>query len=149
MAILNFDANQVEPATEFEAMPPGKYTAVLVESDLKATKAGTGKFLELTFEVIEGEYKGRKVWGRLNLENPSRDAVRIARSELSSLCRATGVLAPKDSSELHDIPVVLTVRQKVGTDGEVRNEIKGYGKRETAAVAAAPQAKSATAPWRR
>ncbi|MEK7269858.1 MAG: DUF669 domain-containing protein [Planctomycetota bacterium] len=150
MANLNgFDANQVQPATDFEPLPPGKYVAVLMESDLKATKSKNGRYLELSFQILEGEYQGRKLWSRLNLENPSQEAVRIARSELSSLCRAVGVLSPKDSVELHDIPLVLTVRQKVGTDGEVRNEVKGYSKREAAAAAANPQAQKATPPWRR
>lgn len=149
MASLVFDATQVEPSTEFEPIPAGKYVAVMVDSELKATKAGTGKFLELVFQVIEGEFKGRKVWSRLNLENPSQVAVKIARAELSSLCRAVSVLQPKDSCELHNLPLVLTVKQETGPDGEVRNVVRGYAKRENGNGVAPPQAKTATAPWRR
>jgi len=75
MSTLNFDANTVEPSTGFDPIPAGKYPAVIIESEMKTTKSGTGRYLELTFEVIDGEYHGRKVWARLNLENPNSTAV--------------------------------------------------------------------------
>lgn len=150
MANLNgFDANQVEPATDFEAIPAGKYIAVITNTEMKPTKAGNGSYLEITFQVIEGEFKNRNLWTRLNLDNPTPVAVKIARSELSAICRAVGVMEPKDSCELHNLPLVLSVKQKTGSDGEVRNEIKGYAKRETANSAKPVQNANQTPPWRR
>jgi hypothetical protein len=145
----NFNANNVDPATDFEPIPAGKYLAVITESETKATKSGNGSYLELTFEVIEGEFKGRKLWARLNLNNPSEQAVRIARSELSAICRAVGVMEPKDSAELHNLPLVVAVKQKADAEGEVRNEIKGYAKRETVSGSKPTQNANATPPWRR
>ena len=85
------------------------------------------------FEIIEGEYAGRKVWARLNLENPNETAVAIARGDLSAICRAVGVLTPNDSDELHDIPLVIKVVAKKRQDtGELTNEIKGYLARDKA-----------------
>ncbi len=148
MANLNgFNANNVDPATEFEPIPPGKYVAVITASEMKATKAGNGSYLELTFQVIEGEFKGRLLWARLNLDNPNALTVKIARSELSAICRSVGVMEPKDSCELHNLPLVVSVRQETDRDGNVRNAIKGYAKRETAVAPA--QAATATPPWRR
>ncbi len=150
MSNLNgFNANQVEPATEYEPIPPGKYAAVVTASEMRPTKSGNGSFLELTFEVVEGEHKGRKVWTRLNLDNPNAVAVKIARGELSSLCRAVGVMEPKDSCELHNLPLVISVKQKTDRDGEVRNEVKGYAKRETAGGAKPAQNAGNAMPWRR
>jgi hypothetical protein len=144
-----FDANQVEPTTEFEAIPAGKYLAVIIDSEMKPTKSATGSYLQLAFEILEGEYKGRHLWARLNLDNPNEMAVRIARAELSAVCRAVGVMAPKDSVELHDLPLVITVRCKKREDtGEIANEIKGYAKKEMAAGQPA-QAQSNSPPWRR
>ena len=57
MATINFNANEVEPSVGFEAIPAGKYQAVIVDSDMKPNKAGTGEYLQLEFEVIEGEFK--------------------------------------------------------------------------------------------
>lgn len=150
MANLNgFDARQVDPAVEFEPLPTGRYLAVITESAMRPTKSGNGSFLELTFEVIEGECKGRKVWSRLNLDNANPLTVKIARAELSSVCRAIGILQPKDSVELHGVPLVISVKQKPGPDGEVYNEIKGFAKREAAVPAQSQQATSSTPPWKR
>jgi len=150
MADLNgFNANEVDPATDFEAIPAGKYVAVITASEMKPTRSGNGSYLELTFQIIEGEYKNRLLWARLNLDNPNPLTVKIARSELSAICRAVGVMQPKDSCELHNLPLVITVRQKTEADGEVRNEVKGYAKRETASGARPAQNPNPTPPWRR
>ncbi len=147
--LRGFDANKVEPATPFEVIPAGKYLAVISASEMKPNKAGTGRFLELCFTIIEGDLKNRQVWGRLNLENPNELAMKIAQSELSALCRAVGVLTPNDSVELHDLPLVIKVRCKKRKDtDEISNEIGGYEKRE--AITGKPQqAQTNTPPWRR
>ncbi|HBG28369.1 MAG TPA: hypothetical protein DDX75_14880, partial [Phycisphaerales bacterium] len=71
----NFNANNVEPADDFEPIPGGEYTAVIVNSEMKPTKDGKGNYLELQFEIIDGEYKGRLLWSRLCLENHNDTAV--------------------------------------------------------------------------
>jgi hypothetical protein len=162
MANLNgFDANQVDPAATFDPVPAGKYVAVITESEMKPTKAGNGHYLELTFEISDGPSKGRKLWARLNLDNPNQQAVQIARGELSAICRAVGVLQPKDSCELHNLPLSVKVACKKREDtGEITNEIKGYEKKEAAfskpvpmpgasPSAPAPQATKSTPPWQR
>ena len=101
--LSGFDATQVEPAASFEPVPAGKYLATIVESEMKSTKSGTGNYLQLTFEIREGPHQGRVLWSRLNLQNPNPTTVQIAQAELSSICRATGVLTPSDSVELHNL----------------------------------------------
>ena len=128
--LTGFNANEVEPMADFEPIPAGKYVAAITASKMKPTKSGRGSYLELTFQIIEGEHKGRLLWARLNLDNPNQLTVKIARSELSAICRAVGVMEPKDSCELHNLPLVIHVRQRLDIDGEVRNDIRGYSKRE-------------------
>lgn len=151
MATLKgFNANDVDPASDFEAIPAGKYLAVIIESEVKENKSGTGSYLQLTFQVIDGEYKNRFLWARLNLDNPNATAVKIARAELSAICRAVGVMAPGDSVELHDLPLVISVKCKKRADtGEITNEIKGYAKKEAAAGKPVQAAVDTTPPWRR
>ena len=150
MANLNgFDANEVDPAMSFDPIPAGKYLAVITESEMKETKAGTGEYLQLTFQIIEGEFKNRLLWARLNLNNSNATTVKIARAELSAICRAVGVMAPKDSVELHNLPLVIMVKLKKRDDtGEMTNELKGYAKKE-AAVGQPQQATDNTPPWKR
>lgn len=158
MANLNgFDAGAVEPSAPIEAIPPGDYVCMATDSEWRDTKAGTGRYLQLTFSVIDGQYKGRKLWARLNLENPNSTAVDIARRDLSALCRAVGVMKPGDSSELHGLPVALKVAVRKRQDtGELTNEIKGFklAKGVAAPAQSAPPAQNANGfsdapPWAR
>ena len=152
MANLNgFNATEVEPTSSFEPIPAGKYLAAITESEMKPTKNGSGSYLQMTFTIIEGEFKNRVLWARLNLNNPNATAVKIARSELSAVCHAVGVMQPRDSVELHNLPLVITVKLKKREDtGELTNEIKGY---EPKAVSTGqPQqapVTSNTPPWKR
>ena len=154
MANLNgFNATEVEPTTSFEPLPAGKYLAAITESEMKPTKSGSGSYLQLTFTILEGEYKNRVLWARLNLNNPNATAVKIARSELSAICHAVGVMQPRDSVDLHNLPLVITVKLKKRDDtGELTNEIKGYARKDaTGANGQQPQAPVAdnTPPWKR
>ena len=147
--LQGFDANKVEPRAAMDPIPAGRYLAMLNSSEMKANKSGTGQFLELVFTIVEGEYKNRQLWARLNLVNPNELAVKIAQAELSALCRAVNVLTPRDSVELHGLPLTLRVKLKKRADtGELTNVIFGYEPRE--AITGKPQqAQSATPPWRR
>ena len=123
---LGFNATNVEPSNGYEPLPAGDYEVVITASDTQNTKAGTGKFVNLELQILEGRFKGRKLFDRLNLWNPSSKAVEIAMATLSSICRAVNVLTPRDTSDLHNLPlvakVVLTNDPTYGT----KNEVKGY-----------------------
>ena len=148
--LQGFDARTVEPSTDFEAIPAGKYVAIIADSEMKQTKAGTGSYLELTFQIVDGEYKGRNLWARLNLDNPNAVAVKIAQGELSAICRAIGVMAPNDSCELHNLPLVIVVKLKKREDtGELTNEIRGYERKASAGQAQQAPVTDNTPPWKR
>lgn len=165
MAFLgqSFDATQVDPAQDFTPLPSGEYPAIVVDSDMKSTKAGNGQYLELTYQVIDGPMKGRLVWERLNLDNPNAKAVEIAQRSLSSLCHAVGVMKVDDSQQLHNKPLVIRV-EFVQADGQKRtrdsNEVRAHKKLEgstaqvgtpapaaNTAPAAAGPATTAAPPW--
>lgn len=140
--IGGFDASKVPPSDDFTPIPAGKYLATMIASEFKKTKSGTGEFLECTFKIAEGANKGRTVKSRLNLKNQNEQTVQIAAGELSSICRAVGVLKPNDSCDLHNIPLEITVAvTNPDEKGRMYNEISGYHKRG----GAAPAAQEATA----
>lgn len=150
--LTGFNAAEVDPSVSFEALPAGKYLAVITDSEVKPTKSGSGEYLQLTFQVIEGPHKGRLVWARLNLQNKNETTVTIARAELSAICRAVGVMAPKDSVELHNLPLQIRVACKKREDtGEITNVIKGYEKKPSA-LASGPRPApppGGAPPWKR
>lgn len=152
MNLNGFDASQVEPNAVYEPLPAGWYKVVFTKSEEKPTKAQTGSYLQLTAEVIEGEYQGRTVIERLNLNNPNGQAVEIAQRTLSAICRAIGVITPKHSEELHDKPMMAKIAVTPAQGSySASNEVKGYEAVGNTAAAAAPAAKpaSATPPWRK
>lgn len=167
MALLNqtFDATQVDPQQPFEVIPAGKYVAQIIDSEMRGNKAGTGSYLWLELEIIEGEYTGRKLWDRLNIDNPNPQAVEIALRTLSAIGHATGQLAFSDSEALHFRPMLVTVRLRPAANGyDASNEIRGYQPADGAAAApsapatpkpaaapkaAAPAPAPAAAPWKR
>ena len=129
MPILNFDATQFEPSSYPDPLPPGKYLVEVTDSDLRPTKRGDGELLELEFTVMNGEFKGRKVWDRFCMEHPNQQTVEIARLSLATLSHAVGLPFIKDSIELYHRPVIARVKCKRSeSDGEIYNEIKGYEK---------------------
>lgn len=122
-----YNANEWEPNVGFEPIPAGEYKVIISSSELKDTSAGDGKRLALELQVIEGQYEGRKLFDGLNLVNPSEKAVQIAKGTLSAICRAVGKMTPKDSTELHNIPLLAKVSVEPRNDtGEPSNRVKGY-----------------------
>ena len=79
MALLGqIDFNEVH--TNDELLPAGEYQAIIVASGAKPedpqtaegyviSKSGKGAFLPMTFEICEGEYKGRQIRKNFNLKN--------------------------------------------------------------------------------
>lgn len=143
-----FDANQVDPTSSFDVIPAGTYMAVATESEIKATKSGSGEILNITFEVVDGEFKGRKVWARINVRNTNPKAQEIGQKQLSGLCHATGVLQPQDSAEFHGKPVKIKVKISKQEGYGESNEIVAF--EGATASKAAPQTTTAPrAPWQK
>jgi hypothetical protein len=138
MAQFNFDASQVAPQQATGPLPAGTYLAHITESDIRDLSSGNGKGLKLTFEIIDGQFKGRKVWENLNIQHTNEDTQRISQSQLSALCHAVNVIKLLDTAALHFKPVRInvTVREAQG-QYKASNNIKGY---EAAGAVAVPAA---------
>ena len=110
MTALNFNAAEVDPYESFDPIPVGEYVCKVADSEIKSTKAGTGTYLRLTLEVLEGDYKGRILWENINLTNPNQQAVEIGQKTLSALCHAVGVMNVSDSQQLHNIAFTAKIK---------------------------------------
>jgi hypothetical protein len=126
MVTLNFNANEVAPSGNFDPIPEGWYPAVITDSEMKETHDGTGKYLKMCYEIIEGEHKGRRIWSNLNLVHSNPVVIELARADLSAICRAVNVIAPADSSELHNLPLIIKVKCRTNKVGAVVNDVRGY-----------------------
>jgi len=138
----NFNAHEVAPLPNFDPIPAGQYAAMIVASEEKTSQNGH-RFVTLEFEILEGTYKGRKLWVNLNLYHPNPETVKFVRAELASICLAVGVPAPQDSTQLHNVPVTISVRCVNRKDnGELMNRVKGYASRSAATAPAASPAQA-------
>ena len=153
MPSFTFDASEVNVAPQsksYEPLPRGMYQAIVIDSSIKPTKAGTGEYIELVIQVIEGVHSGRRLWERLNVSNPNKTAEEIARSQLASLCQAVGVTKLSATEQLHDIPFGMEV--DIDRKDPTRNRVMGYCPASLVSQAApapaqAPQAASSAKPW--
>ena len=147
MASLNgtFDATEVAPAVPLEVLPPGKYLAHLIESEMLPTKAGDGQLLKLVWEVLEGSSARRKIFDQLNLVNRNDQTVEIAQRTLSAICHAVGQVHVSDSEQLHFKPLFVTLKvqpagpDKYGVNREARNKVAGYSAAGASGTTTAPR----------
>lgn len=155
MAQFNFNAQAHTPAATptRSPLPKGTYAAIVMDSDIKSTKAGTGQYIELTLQVVDGQFAGRRIWDRLNISNPNKTAEDIALAQLQSLCQAVGVSNMTDTHQLHDRPFSVTLdidRKEPDRNRVVSYQSSGWSDAAPAASrpAAAPAA-PAKKPWER
>ena|SRR6516165_726871 len=147
-----FDATGVS-TDDFPPLPSGAYVVRMIDSDLRVTKDGNGKYLRAVLQVIDGEYAERKIFDNINLENQNETAVEIGHRRLSQICHAVNMLQVRDSAELHDKPMLVDVGiEPAKGEYAERNKVLKYRPR----VAPSPQkntspltGKSGTAPWKK
>ena len=140
----------------FEPLPEGWYNASITGAEIKATKAGDGKYIACKYTITGPSHQGRVVFGNLNIKNASTKAEEIGRQQLGEIMRAIGLAKVTDTDQL--IGGNLGIKLVVKTGEYAGNEIKGYksmGVGSPVAVApfkpvgpaaGAPAAKSAP-PW--
>ena len=125
---LNFDSTQIasnEMPSDFGAIPEGKYLVHIAETEEKISNAGN-KYLNLKLQVLDGEYKNRYLWDIVNLWHPKDNVRDIASQTMASICRATGVLKPSTSEELHYKPLTASISLETDSDYGDQNRVKKY-----------------------
>jgi len=144
-----------EQRDAFELLPKGRYLAQIVESDVKDNSKQTGKVLNTTWEILTDGYKGRKVWGRINVQHSSAEAQRIGQIELANLKAAIGMSAVqvRDTLQLHNKQMAIDIEIEKSEDPKYKdkNIIARYYPADqvnagTAPAAQAPAASGAPAP---
>ncbi len=116
-----FFVDSVEPQADYEIIPPGKYVVAIEKAEVQQTKKGTGHFIYLEMAVVDGQYLKRKVFDRINIDNPNAQCVEIGLRCLAALGKAIGLQVVSSVNELVNQVVVAHV--KVKND---QNEVRTY-----------------------
>lgn len=130
----------------FKALPNDTYPMKITSSEIKDTKAGDGEMTILKWSVIDGPFKGRTYLDRLNLDNPSVQAVEISQDRFASIHEALGFdKIVKNTDELHDIPCLVTLITKSSKGYDDSNEASKY---ESFKKGKKDKSKDSSEPWK-
>ena len=122
----NFTGEGVETLGDYSPIPPGKYTATIVESELLNNKQGTGTYIKLKFQIMGGEYDNRFVWNNITYQHQNNQAQEIGHKELNTLRMACKLEAIQDTIELHGIAHVIEVKIEESNGYSPQNVVKNY-----------------------
>lgn len=104
MARFDFETADYEAPMDFEIIPEGTEVRMkCTEAEEKETSSG-GTMIAATFQIVEGEYKGRKVWTNFNVVNKSEKAQNFGRRMVSGWARACGKPNANDTDQLLEKP---------------------------------------------
>lgn len=144
---LNFggdEANPIKPAT-FEPVPPGTYSAVIDDVDVKNTNPKDGvaqvasdgtpaRYLNVKYKINQGDYEGRFVWGIQSIRFPkdplddTKDERQVREIFLGWLNTVTGTDFAGTNQQfnpklLMGAEVSLVVSVDSSYDGKPRNKV--------------------------
>ncbi len=156
MAFLNetfVAADLPQSDLNFEPIPPGWYDVNITGAELRQTKAGTGQYIAVRYDVTGPTHQGRVVFANLNIRNANPQAESIGRQQLGELMRAIGMAKVEDTDQLigHHLQIKVKIRESAGYDPQ--NDVAGFrASASPSSQAAAPAAPAkatggAKAPW--
>jgi hypothetical protein len=133
----------------FEPLPAGWYSAVVNGAEIKVTKAGTGKYISVRYDIVGPTHQGRVVFGNLNIKNPNPTAEKIGREQLGEIMRAIGLATVQDTDQLIGGQLMIKLEIRESEQYGNSNDVKGFksaGSAPPAAAKAAPAAPAKAAP---
>lgn len=124
---FNFDLDQFE-ASNYGAMPKGKYQAQVDEAKVEITKAG-GQMIAVRFNITGETYNGAKVFRRFNVAHTNPEVVKIGVGQIKSLIQASGANVARFTSPEQLLGLECMINVGVEEyDGEEQNVVKGFSK---------------------
>lgn len=127
MAELRYEIDTSDAdENQFDLVPAGDYIAIIEDSDFVESQSGKGQYLKLVYQIVDGQFKGRKLFENLNIIHQSKQAQAIARRTLNAIGIATDVHNIEDSTQLHNIPMLITVAIKNDETYGKQNVIKKH-----------------------
>lgn len=131
----SFDSRTIDTSN---TIPEGEYVVAITESEKKTSKKSGSDYLQLKLQVIDGPRKGFTLFHVLNMWHEKEQTRSISQKQLATICNATGVHTPKDSSQLHQIPFIAKVKNEPDDNNELRTVCKSFKEKAKAGSVPAP-----------
>ena len=113
--------NSTAAAGDFGPLPKSVYICQATKGELEASRTNRTPGYKIEFTVIEGDYKGRKLWADLWL---TAAALPASKRDLAKL----GITSPAQMEQA--LPrwwrCIVTAVVRRGDDGIERNEVRGF-----------------------
>lgn len=111
MSAIGINTSDYEPSTGGgrTIYPAGQYLMVITGDIFKTTKNGKGEGFLFDFQIIEGDHQGAELKNWVTYAHQSQVAEQIGRGELRAIADAVGIQNPADTSQLYNIPMLVTL----------------------------------------
>lgn len=129
MAFLGetYETENLPEGRSYDLLPDGWYNVTISQATLGDTKSGTGKKIDIRYDITGPTHQGRVIFGSVNIRNQSQKAEEIGRQQLGEIMRAIGLSKVQDSDELIGGQLAVKVKTKPAENGyEARNEVSGF-----------------------
>jgi hypothetical protein len=126
MAEFTFDPHRHAAGAALELLPDGQYQMSIIDSERRTPRSGDGEYIQLALRVTSGTYEGRVIFHRLHVVTINATTRRIAEAELASICRAAGINKLNDTTQLHGIPIIVTLGHRRDAGGQTLNVPRSY-----------------------
>ena len=138
MGVFGFDTADVD--TSSDLFPAGEHKVIATEAAVEKNKAGTGQYLKLTLQVIDGRFQNRLHWQYHNFLHQNETAQKIGQQQVAQFQEAIGVNDPESVSELCNKPLLMVIRHRIDKrTNEERAEVAQYKPLRTTPAAAVSQ----------
>lgn len=119
------EADQYQESND--ALPAGKYRAMVTQVEDRETKSGTGRYLLIKYQVIEGEYANWYTTDMINYQNENPKAQTIGWQQLKKLVAAIWSEFPEEftASDLENQTVTILTKTEE-YNGRLQSKVKGY-----------------------
>lgn len=113
-------------SNNFEALPPNIYEATITQAELKDTKAGTGQYIKIRYDIVGPTHQGRVVFGNFNIKNPNPKAEEIGRQQLGEMMTAIGIAKVNNTDQLIGARLKIKLVVRSSEEYGEQNDIKGW-----------------------
>lgn len=113
---IDYGFNSEDVTLDTPGLPPGIYKVMIKSEEKKASKKDErNELLEVTYQAVEGDFKGKTIIQRYNIWNNNITASNIAKQEIKRIANATGrPVSPE--SPLRGRVLSIDVRYQKGSD---------------------------------
>jgi len=110
-----------------DCLPAGKYRVMITSVEDKETKTGTGRYLRLKMQVVDGQYTNWNTSDMINYQNDNPKAEEIGWQQLKKCVKAIWGSFPEEFTAADLENQVLEVQTKVEEyNGSMSSKVKNY-----------------------